>query len=242
MVAVVGFGVLFLFALQIAAPLGIAGGFILGAVNAVLVGTTLNLIEQALPHARTLTLRDIIESFGQYFWDVIGVGFVLWLPLMALEMGVHANPYGEFFSYAVFVLMFILLNPAPEVIYQIQHDTPLEILKSCYDFVLDYWIEWFLPLALILIPVIISPVGSAAILDVSRTMGRGGGLNFVQFLTLPLTILDGWVTSLGIPSGMAWVFTLLLTPPLAVAMLLFRGHLFASLRRTSRRQHLFTSR
>ncbi|HEY7532609.1 MAG TPA: hypothetical protein VH681_07460 [Nitrospiraceae bacterium] len=242
MVAVVGFGVLFLLALQIAAPLGIAGGFILGAVNALLVGATLSLIEQSLPHARTLTIQDIFDSFGQYFWDVIGVGFVLWLPLMTLEMGIQANPYGLFFSYAVFLLIFILLNPAPEVIYQIQHDSPLEILKTCYDFVLEHWIEWFLPLVVILVPVLASPRGMSAMLDVSRTVGRGGGLNFVQFLMLPLTVLDGWITSLGVPSSITWPLTLLLTPPLAVALLLFRGHLFASLSRVSRRQYPFTTR
>ena len=37
-VAVVGFGFLLLFATQIASPLGMIGGFLLGAVNALLVG------------------------------------------------------------------------------------------------------------------------------------------------------------------------------------------------------------
>src|SRR5262245_45724340 len=81
MVAVVGFGVLLVLASQIASPLGMAGGFLLGAVNALLVGATLSLIEQSISHARALTFRDILGSFGHYFWDVIGVGFILLLQI-----------------------------------------------------------------------------------------------------------------------------------------------------------------
>ena len=240
--AVIGFGALFLLAVQIVGPLGIAGGFILGAVNALLVGATLSLIEQSITHARTLAIRDVFESLGHYFWDVIGVGFVLWLPLVALDMTVQTNPYGPLLSYAVLLLLFLLLNPAPEVIYQTRHDSPLEVLKTCYDFVLENWIEWFTPWLLVLVPFLLSPVGLQAVFDLSRRMGRGAGLDFLQLLTLPVTILDGWVTYLGIDSSVSWLVTFLLTPPLAVAILLFRGHLFASLHGSSRRQRAFTSR
>jgi hypothetical protein len=242
MVAIVGFGGLFLLALQIAGRLGIAGGFLLGAVNALFVGATLSLIERSLTHSRTLTVQDIFDSVGHYFWDVIGVGFVLWLPLMALDMGVQANPYGLFFSYAVLFLLFLLLNPAPEVIYQIRHDSPLDVFKSCYEFVLENWIEWFIPWTLILVPLVVSPIGLQTMLDLSRRIGRGAGLDFVQLLMLPLTVLDGWVSYLGVPPSASWILTLFLTPPLAVAILLFRGHLFASLHGSSRRQRQFASR
>ena len=241
-VAVIGFGGLFLLAVQIAGPLGIAGGFILGAVNALFVGATLSLIEQSIAHARTLTVQDVFESLGQYFWDVIGVGFVLWLPLMALDMTVQANPYGPLLSYAVLLLLFLLLNPAPEVIYQIRHDSPIEVLKSCYDFVLENWIEWFIPWVLVLVPFVLSPVGLQTIFNLSRRMGRGAGLEFLQLLMLPLTILDGWVTYVGIDQSVSWIIIFLLTPPLAVGILLFRGHLFASLHGSSRRQRAFASR
>ena len=125
--AIIGFSFLLNVAQQIAAPLGIVGGFILGAVNALLVGATLSLIEQSIRYARPLKARDIFDSFGHYFWDVIGVGFVLWIPLMALTMVAQTNPNGLFLSYAVMLLIFILLNPAPEVIYQVRHDSPLDV-------------------------------------------------------------------------------------------------------------------
>jgi hypothetical protein len=106
--AVIAFLFLLLMAQQIAAPLGMAGGFLLGAVNALLVGMTLSLIQQGVSYGRMITIQDVFDSFGQYFWDVIGVGFVLWLPFMALDMGSAQNPNGQLISYAVMLLIFIL--------------------------------------------------------------------------------------------------------------------------------------
>jgi hypothetical protein len=240
-VAVVGFGFLLLFASQIASSLGMIGGFLLGAVNALLVGATLSLIEQSISAARALTLRDIVGSVGHYFWDVIGIGFILWLPLMALDLSTQSNPFGQLLSYAALLLIFLLLNPAPEIIYQVRHDSPLEVLKTSYEFVLENWMEWFLPFALILIPIILSPSGLLSFFSLSSRVGRGAGLDFSQVLVLPYTILGGWLDYVGISSSISWYVGLLLTPPLAVAMLLFRGHLFASLHGMSRRQRRFVS-
>ena len=240
-IAVVGFGALLMLASQIASSLGMIGGFLLGAVNALLVGATLSLIEQSITHARALTFRDILGSVGHYFWAVIGVGFILWLPLMALDLTMQTNPYGQLLSYAVFLLIFLVLNPAPEIIYQVRHDSPLEVLKTSYEFVLENWIEWFLPFASILIPIVLSPTGLRSFFSLSSRVGRGAGLDFSQLLVLPFTILGGWLDYVGIPSSISWYLGLLFTPPLAVAMLLFRGHLFASLHGVSRRQRRFVS-
>ena len=165
-IALIAFAVAFWLAAGLARPLGIAGGFILGAVNALLIGSTLSLIEQAVKGVRQLTFRDILDSVGQYFWDVIGVGFVLWIPTMLLDTSLQSNPGSQVFVVAALLLVFILLNPAPEVIYQIRHDSPLDVLKSSYEFVLENWIEWFLPLAVVLMPLSFSllcrsPVDSA---------------------------------------------------------------------------------
>jgi hypothetical protein len=236
-VAVVFFAGLMVLATSIAAPLGIAGGFLLGAVNALLIGATLSLVETAVLGSRRLAFRDIWERFGQYFWDVISVGFVLWLPLMALELSLAANPYGPFLGAAVFLLLFILLNPAPEVIYQVRHGSPLDVIRESYEFVLENWIEWFLPLALV-----VAPLGLSFFFGISGRLGRGAGLDFFQVLVLPFTILGAWLGYLGLPEQAGSLLVLLLTPPLAVGMLIFRGHLFRALHGSSRRQRMFLAR
>lgn len=230
---------LFVGVTRIAAPLGMAGGFLLGAVNALLVGATLRLIEQSLSAARTIQFADVTESFGHYFWDVIGIGFVLWLPTMALDVGMQANPYGQFLSSAVLLLLFLLLNPAPEVIYQVRHDSPLDVFKTSYDFVLEHWIEWFLPFGIVILPVVLSPSGLREFFALSGRVGRGAGLDFFQILVLPFTLVGGWLSYTGVHPDVQWMLLLLLTPPVALAILLFRGHLFALLHGSSRRQRLF---
>ncbi len=236
-VAVVIFAGLMVVATTVAAPLGLMGGFILGAVNALLIGATLSLIGEAVLSSRRLAFRDIWDGFGQYFWDVIGVGFLLWLPLVVLEKGMSANPYGPFLGAAVFLLLFIVLNPAPEVIYQVRHDSPLDVIRESYEFIMENWIEWFLPLA-----VVVAPFGLSFFFNISGRLGRGAGLDFFQVLVLPFTLLTGWLGYLGLPEQAGSVLVLVLTPPVAVAMLIFRGHLFAALHGSSRRQRLFQGR
>lgn len=236
-VALIVFALAFTLAASLARPLGIVGGFVLGAVNALLIGAVLSLTEQAVMGARSLGLRDVIDSFGHYFWDVISVGFVLWIPTMLLDMSLQSNPDSRMLVAAILLLVFILLNPAPEVIYQVRHDSPLDVLKSSYDFVLENWIEWFLPLALVLMP-----LGFSLFVSLSNRLGRGAGLDFFQLLILPFTVLTAWLNSLGMAGEMTSAAAILLTPPLAAAMLLFRGHLFAALRGTSRRQRAFASK
>lgn len=233
-VAVVIFAALMVAATSVAAPLGILGGFILGAVNALLIGTTLSLIEQAVRSSRRLAIRDIWKSVGQYFWDVIGVGFVLWVPLLVLEKGIASNPNGPFLAAAIFLLLFILLNPAPEVIYQLRRDSPLDVIRESYEFVIQHWIEWFLPLV-----VVLTPLGLSFFFGISSQLGRGAGLDFFQVLLLPFTLLTAWFGYLGLPDEVGRLLVLVFTPPSAVVMLIFRGHLFAALYGSSRRHRLF---
>lgn len=234
---VILFAILMIIVGSIAAPLGMAGGFLLGAANAFVIGATLNLTEQAVLGSRPLQWSDIPKSAGHYFWDVISVGFLVWFPLLILQMALQANPYRPLLTTAVFLLVFLLLNPVPEVIYQVRHGSAIDVLRESYDFVLENWIEWFLPLAIVL-----APFGITFFLQISSQAGRMGGLDFFQVLTLPFDLLTSWLAYLGVSRSLSSVLVLLLTPVISVLILIFRGHLFAALHGTSRRQRLFRAR
>lgn len=234
---VVLFAILMVIAGGLAAQLGMIGGFLLGAANAFVIGATLSLTEQAVLGARRLQWADIPQSAGQYFWEVISVGFMVWFPLLILQMALQANPYRPLLTSAVFFLVFILLNPVPEVIYQTRRGSAVEVVRESYDFVIENWIEWFLPLAIVL-----APFGLSFFFQISSQGGRMGGLAFTQILSLPFNILASWLEYLGMSESLSSILVVLLTPVLAVLMLLFRGHLFAALRGSSRRQRQFQSR
>ena len=218
-------------------PLGMIGGFILGALNALVIGATLSLTEQAVLGARRVSWPDVPRSMGQYFWDVISVGFMVWFPLLFLEMGLQTNPYQPLIGTAVFFLIFVLLNPVPEVIYQSRSGSALEVVRESYEFIVENWIEWFLPVA-----VAFAPFGLTFFFQMSSQAGRRGGLDFWHLITLPFTVLSEWLSYLGMSSDISFLVGLVLTPIMTVLMLLFRGHLFAALHRTSRRQRMFQSR
>jgi hypothetical protein len=222
---------------SILGQLGMVGGLILGAVNALTIGATLSLTEEAIRGGRRLHWHNIPQSMGQYFWDVISVGFMVWFPLLFLEMGLQANPYQPLIATAVFFLIFVLLNPVPEVIYQSRKGSALEIVQESYEFVLENWIEWFLPVAITL-----APFGLSFFFQISSQAGRRGGLDFWHLITLPFTVLSQWLSLLGLSSNAGFIIVLLVTPIATVFMLLFRGHLFAALHRSSRRQRMFQSR
>ena len=69
-----------------------------------------------------------------------------------------------------------------------------------------------------------------------------GGLNFFQILSLPFNLLTNWLGYLGVSESLSSVLVLLFTPVVSVLILFFRGHLFASLHGSSRRQRLFRAR
>lgn len=219
------------------APLGMIGGFILGALNALVIGATLSLTEQAVLGARRVSWPDVPRSMGQYFWDVISVGFMVWFPLLFLEMGLQTNPYQPLIGTAVFFLIFVLLNPVPEVIYQSRSGSALEVVRESYEFVVENWIEWFLPVA-----IVFAPFGLTFFFQMSSQAGRRGGLDFSHLITLPFSVLSEWLSLLGMSSDMSFIIVLGLTPIVTVFMLFFRGHLFAALHRSSRRQRMFQSR
>ena len=231
------FAVLLIIIGGLAASLGMIGGFLLGAANAFVIGATLYLIEQAVLGRRPIRWSDIPQSAGQYFWDVISVLFMVWFPLLILQMALQANPYHSLLTTAIFLLVFLLLNPVPEVIYQVRHGSPIDVVRESYEFVLENWIEWFLPLA-----VVIAPFGISFFFQISSAAGRRGGLDFFQLLTLPFDLLTNWLGYLGMSGPIGSFLVLLFTPIVSVMILLFRGHLFAALHGTSRRQRLFRAR
>ncbi len=231
-----GFAIGMVLVTSLVTPLGMIGGFIRGAVNALAIGAILSLTEEAIRGGRRLRWQDIPQSMGQYFWDVISIGFMVWFPLMFLEMGLQANPYKTLITTAIFFLMFVLLNPVPEVIYQSRKGSALEVVQESYEFVLENWIEWFLPIAIAL-----APFGLSFFFQISSQAGRSG-LHFENLITLPLSILFQWLSLLGISSNASSFIVLIITPIATVFILLFRGHLFAALHRSSRRQRMFQNR
>ncbi|MFN7955074.1 MAG: hypothetical protein U0610_25335 [bacterium] len=235
-VAVPAYGILLMLMTPLVAPLGIVGGFILGFANAAAAGALLALVEQCV-FQRRVALADIRDALGHYLWEVIGVGFVLWLPSLVLEQLGSATAMGPFVLVTFYVLAAVFLNPLPEIVYQVKGANSVEHLTESVRFVHQHWIEWFLPVAVVVAP-ILAAFGRAV-----SAGAAGVGIGFSSLLALPLLVSSALTRAAGIDDpSLQLVLAIVITSVTTFAMLVFRGHLFAALRGSTRRARAFRRR
>ncbi len=127
-------------AAMLAMPLGMAGGFMVTLVQAVCLGSFLYLVEMIVRTSR-VTLNDFRHSFGRYLWDVVGVMFLLWL-FTLVSPAIRQVPQGDVILLFLNLMIFILFNAVPELIYM-GHYAPTALLAESYQFITENWIEWF---------------------------------------------------------------------------------------------------
>jgi hypothetical protein len=95
-------------------PVPLLAGLLVGLTDACAVGALLALIERAVG-SRAVRIRDVAEVVGTYFWDVVAVGFVLWIPLLLVDMVAHTSGHGHIIGPMVSLLAAVFFNPRPEV-------------------------------------------------------------------------------------------------------------------------------
>jgi hypothetical protein len=211
-------------------PSPMLAGLLVAIADALAVGALLALMQRTISDL-AVGLSDIPEVVGTYFWDVIAVGFVLWIPLILIDMVAHMSGQSHLLLPMISVLLAVFFNPLPEVIYQCRTGSPLEALGESARFVQQHWIEWFLPMVLIA-----APLGSL-LFYTSGSMR--GGLSFGYLISLSASLTRGLADLLGLPSGAALFLVLVGAPIVTFLLLSFRGHLFAALVGSTRRQRAF---
>lgn len=128
-------------------PLGFIGGIVITAISAACGSSGLYLIENVVRGSKA-AFKDFIRGFGVYLWEILGIAFILWIPMMLLSQAAYSTPQGPLVILLVRILLYIILNPVPELIYQ----TPasgIGLLSASYEFIVENWIEWFVPNVLI---------------------------------------------------------------------------------------------
>ena len=133
----------FMLAQPLLAPLGIAGGFLFSLLWSACIGSFLALVEAMVRDGR-VTLDDFRGSFGRYLWDVVGISFLFWVFWMIVTPALLTMPNGGTVVLAVQLVVFVLLNAVPELIY-LGHHSSFELVTASYAFVSENWIEWFPP-------------------------------------------------------------------------------------------------
>ncbi len=123
--------------------LWLIGGIIVTAVTAACASSALYLIENIV-RAGKVSVGDFTKGFSVYIWDILTIAFILWIPMMLLSEVAASSPQGPVIILFVEVLLYVILNPVPELIYQTR-TSGVALLSASYEFIVENWIEWFVP-------------------------------------------------------------------------------------------------
>lgn len=125
------------------APLGIIGGLVLGVATQACLSSGLHLVKNIVESGRA-DIKDFTNGFTVYLWELLGIAFILWIPLRLLAMVLASAPNGALIYGLVQLALYILLNPVPELVYQTR-SSGLDLISDSYNFIVENWLEWFLP-------------------------------------------------------------------------------------------------
>jgi len=125
------------------APLGMIGGFLYSFATAACASSALYLIKNMVESGKT-NLRDFVDGFTVYLWEVIAIWFILWIPKWALATSLASLPNGALIFFLIQLCLYIILNAVPELIYQ-SRASGLELISASYNFIVENWVEWLIP-------------------------------------------------------------------------------------------------
>jgi len=141
--APVGYGLIFSFAVTVVAPLGLIGGLLIGLVFQACLSSGLYLVKNIVDSGKA-TFNDFLNGFTVYLWELLGIAFILWIPMRLAASVLASVPNGALIYFLLQAGLYILLNPVPEFIYQTRVSN-LELIGASYNFTVENWIEWLAP-------------------------------------------------------------------------------------------------
>jgi hypothetical protein len=130
--------------IPIVAGLGVIGSFILPLIWAAGISCYLYFVSETVAGA-PVRISELQRSIGAYFWSVINLMFVLWIAQWVLDIVLRGNRNAGTLWQIVMLAVVILLNPAPEIIYEKGTYGGLATVQACIEFIQQNWIEWFIP-------------------------------------------------------------------------------------------------
>jgi hypothetical protein len=138
--------------------INLIGGILVGVVLAAVLSCYLYFLGEVVAKSR-VRFEEFGRSFRTYFWSVANVLFVLWIAEFLLSAVTRGSAQAPVFSQLFNLAVVILLNAAPEVIYQRGCYGGAQTVRRSIQFLQSNWIEWGIPNLLILALFIWFPAG-----------------------------------------------------------------------------------
>lgn len=141
--APIAYSVVLSVAAMLLAGLGIIGGIVMSVVVAACASSGLYLIENVVRMGKA-TLQDFTRGFSAYLMEILTIAFIFWIPMRLLAQFAFTTPNGPLLYLGVQILLYVIFNPLPELIYQ-SRVSGLALLSASYQFIVENWVEWLLP-------------------------------------------------------------------------------------------------
>jgi hypothetical protein len=98
-----------------------------------------------------VSVQELGAALRTYFWSVMNVMFVFWIASLISGLLLQGSSQGGLLELLLWLLVIVLCNAAPEVIYIRGAVGGLAILQRSIQFLQENWIEWAIPNALLLL-------------------------------------------------------------------------------------------
>lgn len=139
-----GFGVL----AGMLTGLGIIGSFLIPLVLAAVGSAYLYFVGEIVGRSQ-VRLSEFATAAKAYFWSLINLMFVIWIVQLVLGLLLRGSPNAGVIGILFDLACLVLLNPAPEIIYQVGTYGGIATVQRSVEFLQQSWIEWFLPMVLV---------------------------------------------------------------------------------------------
>ncbi len=218
--------VLFIFLSQSLSLFGsMAGGFILAILADLALSFYYRWIYVVI-RDKKISFNELIQFDKQLFFKIIGISFFLWILQDLFIYGFSKGVQKDALFLPLNLIVVILLNALPETTYLEDGDAAYSFSKSV-EFIKENWIEWFIPIVLMLSPLLAFYSPKFLLLNLA-------GLN----LLLPGFSLATTWSYLPTYSYLLMLFTFIL----AHWFMIFRGFLYQELSTTTKRKRDFQAR
>ncbi|MBX7137808.1 MAG: hypothetical protein K1X83_07470 [Oligoflexia bacterium] len=153
---------------QLFGGMGFAGGMVVGLAQVVLLAYYFSWL-QDISNGVRLNLSEMLKLDYQLLSAVINAAFIIYIALFIVQQLIQGM---QLERVLIVLQLFIILvfNALPESIYIGRYDG-MSALSESANFTKNRWIEWYLPLLVILLPwIVISPLGVLMTLSSSEAL------------------------------------------------------------------------
>jgi hypothetical protein len=130
------------YAAMLAARAGILGGLLMALASAALFSSYLYFVGELVQSGR-VSLNELRNSIGAYFWSIMNVFFVFWVASLVLSLVVGGNANAGALILALWIVAVVALNATPEVIYLRGSYGGMQTIAASWAFLKLHWIPWF---------------------------------------------------------------------------------------------------